>query len=128
MKDALKKLLDLLDAIGHEHEELFDTDVRQNMSNAIMDGFVRHRLQFEIPETYGMYSEEANAAVRGAITEYIAAANNRAEELGLKRFHERLNAVQDRTVRSVNGNDYDEFLGHSREDFFDEFGNVIRTQ
>src|SRR4051812_13305913 len=112
MKDALKTLLDLLDAIGIEHEELFDTDVRQNMSNAIMEGFVRHRLQYEITKDLGMFSEEGNTAVRNALTVYIAAANEKADELGLKTFHDRLNAVQDGSVRSVNGNDYDEFLGH----------------
>ena len=34
-------LLNRLEAIGKNHKELFDSDVRQEMSNAIMEGFVR---------------------------------------------------------------------------------------
>ena len=128
MKDALKKLLDGLDEIGSKHEELFDSDVRQNMSNAIMEGFVRQRLQYEVPQDFGMFSEAGNTAVHDAIAEYVATANEKADELGLSAFHDRLNAVQDGSVGSINGNDYDDFLGHSRNEFFDELGNVIRTQ
>jgi hypothetical protein len=128
MRDVLKKLLDLLDEIGNEHEELFDSDVRQNMRNAIMEGFVRHRLQYEIPQDFGMFSDEGNTAVHKAIAEFVATANDKADELGISAFHDRLNVVQDESVCSGNGNDYDEFLGHSRGEFFDERGNVIRTQ
>lgn len=128
MRDALKNLLDVLDEIANEHEELFDSDVRQNMRNAIMEGFVRHRLQYEIPSDFGMFSDEGNTAVHNAIAKYVANANENADELGIVAFHDRLNAVQDPSVRSSNGNDYDEFLGHSRSEFFDERGNVIRTQ
>ncbi|WP_147274353.1 hypothetical protein [Bremerella cremea] len=128
MRDALKRLLNLLDEIGNEHEELFDSDVRQNIRNAIMEGFVRHRLKYEIPQDFGMFSEDGNTAVRNAISEYVATGNKKADELEIRTFHDRLNVMQDDSVCSVNGNDYEEFLGHSRGEFFDEVGNVIRTQ
>ena len=127
MKDALLKLLERLDEIGNEHEELFDSDVGQNMGNAIMDGFVRHQLQYEIPHDFGMFSEEANLAVREAIAEYVSAANKKADELGIGAFHDRLNALQDDSVVTAQRNDYEEFIGHSRSEFYDELGNVIRT-
>jgi len=129
MKDILKNLLDRLEAIGDDHEELFDTDVRQNMSNAIVEGFVRRRQEqdFTAPEDFGMFAEKANEVVKSAIAQYIAEASQRADEVGLHSFHDRLNAVQDGSVRSIGGNDYDEFLGHSPPEFFDENGNVART-
>jgi hypothetical protein len=127
MKDTLKSLLDHLQTIGENHEELFDTDVRQNMSNAIVDGFVRHRHDYIVPDDFGMFSKEANRAVKAAIAQYIAAAIQKADEMELTGFHERLNAVQDSSVRSFGGNDYDEFLGHSPAEFFDQDGIVIRT-
>ena len=86
MRNALKRLLDRLDAIGVEHEELFDSDVRQRMSNAVLDGFVRNRQKYNVPHDFGMFSTEANAAVMGAIAEFIVTAKRTADELQIKSF------------------------------------------
>ena len=128
MKDILKKLLERLEAIGENHEELFDSEVRGRTGDAIMEGFVRHRHDYIIPDDLGMFSDESNADVKSAIARYISDANQRADELGLRGFHERLSAMQDGSVLSAGRNYYDEFLGHSRPEFFDENGNVIRTR
>ena len=128
MNDILKNLLDQLEGIGEDHEVLFDSDVRQNMSNAIVEAFVRSRKDYAVPDNLGMFSDEANDAVKSVIVRYIADASRKADEIGLLSFHARLSAVQDGSVRSYGGNDYDEFLGHSKPEFFDENGNVIRTQ
>jgi len=128
MKETLKELLDRLDEIGAEYEELFDSEVRQNMSNAIMNGFVRQRTGYEIPNEFGMFTDKANAAVKTAIANFIEMANREAEKMRLTTFHGRLSSLQDDSVRSTGGNDYDEFLGHSQPEFFDEAGTVIRTQ
>lgn len=128
MDDILKNLLDQLEGIGEDHEELFDSEVRQYMSNAIVQAFVRSQQDYSVPDNLGMFSDEANNAVKSAIVQYIADASRKADEIGLQRFHDRLLAVQDGSVRSYGGNDYDEFLGHSQPEFFDENGNVIRTQ
>ena len=40
MKDTLKKLLDTLDSISEEHEEVTDTDVRDQMYEAVYHGFI----------------------------------------------------------------------------------------
>lgn len=127
MREILVILLSRLDAIGEKHDELFDTDVRQNMSNAIMAGFVRRQQGYVIPDKMGMFSEQADADVVNVIAQYVAMANRRADELELKTFHDRLNALQDRSARSNRGNDYDEFLGHSPPEFFDASGIAIRT-
>lgn len=129
MKEILRKMLDRLEAIGEDHEELFDTEVRQAMSNAILDGFVRleKNQAYKLPEYFGMFSEKANEEVKATIAHFIAEAKRRADELKICRFHDRLNAVQDESVTSLGGNDYDEFLGHSPPEYFDETGSVIRT-
>ena len=128
MNTVLKRFLDALDSIGDQNEELFDSDVRQRMSNAIMEGFVRNRKDYEIPNDFGMFSEQANAAVRNAILNFVVMATHRADALGLSGFHERLLFVQDAAARSDAGNDYDDFLGHSPPGFFDEMGNVIQRR
>jgi len=127
LKDILKKLLDRLETIGENHEELFDSDVRENMGIAIMEGFVRRREDYTIPDDFGMFSKEGNEEVKSAIVQYITDARQKAEEDRINTFHDRLNALQDGTVRSLGGNDYDEFLGHTPPEFYDENGNVIRT-
>jgi len=127
METILKKLLDQLEAIGNDHEELFDSDVRQNMSDAIFYGFIRGRSDFIIPDDLGMFSEEANKQVKFAITTFITDANHEAKQAGIHRFHDRLNAVQNNSVDSFGGLFYDDFLGHSRPELFDENGEVIRA-
>ena len=74
MEEILRMLLNRLEAIGKDYEELFDSDVRQKMSNAIMEGFVRAKPGFVLPREFGLFTPEANAAVRTALAEYIAAA------------------------------------------------------
>ncbi len=128
MQEILKVLLDRLDEIGFEYEELFDSEVRQTMSKAIMNGFVRARNDCVIPSEFGMFTAKGNEAVKIAIVTFVEMATRKAEEMGLATFHGRLSALQDDSVHSVNGNDYDEFLGHSQPEFFDEAGTVIRTQ
>lgn len=128
MDDLLRKLLERLEAIAEDHEELYDSDVRQLMSNAIVDGFVRARNEHVIPDDFGMHSAQANAGVRSALDEFVFAANEKASELGIASFHGRLAVVQNGGVRTQQGNDYEDFFGHSRPELFDEFGNVFRTE
>ena len=128
MEEILRMLLNRLEAIGKDHEELFDSDVRQEMSNAIMEGFVRAMPGFVLPREFGLFTPEANAAVRTALAEYIVAADKEATMQGMTVFHDRLAAMQNADIHSEEGNDYDEFVGHSPPDVFDTAGNVIRTQ
>jgi hypothetical protein len=127
MDEILSHFLQRLEELGRQYEELYDSDVRQAIGNAVMDGFVRARAGFVVPTDLGMFSEKANGALREAIQGYLAAANERAGELGIVAFRDRLAAVQRPDVRTPEGNDYDEFLGHSPPEFFDDIGNVIRT-
>jgi serine/threonine protein kinase HipA of HipAB toxin-antitoxin module len=74
-----------------------------------------------------MFTAEGNAAVRTAVADYIAAATQKAAELGIIRFHDRMAHLQNRVVRSQQGYDYEEFFGHSPPELYDDAGNVIRT-
>jgi len=124
MKDILLGLLNRLKAIGDTSEELYDTDVRQAMGDAVIDGYVRAEHDYAIPEDFGMFSPEANAAVRKALLDYMLAANQKAAELGISRFHDRLATLQDRSVQIDEHRDYEDFLGHVRSDVYDAQGNV----
>ena len=95
------------------------------MSNAIFDGFIRHRSDFILPSDFGLYSTGANAVVRDALAEYIDGANARATGLRLNSFHERLSAFQDGGVKSDRGDYFDDLFGYSSPDAFDANGEMI---
>ncbi|HUT11543.1 MAG TPA: hypothetical protein VMY42_13665 [Thermoguttaceae bacterium] len=127
MEEVLRHLLNQLEQVGVDHEEVYDSECRERMGNAVMDGFVRDEGDFFLGDDFGLHSVEANRAVREALAEYIANARARAAELGLKTFHDRLAAFQNSDVESdKEGSFYDDFFGHSPPEAFDSAGNAIR--
>jgi hypothetical protein len=126
MEELLRQLLNRLEQIGNDHEELYDTECRERMGNAVMDGFVRDKSGFVLGSNFGLHAEEANLAVKEALAEYIANAKAKAAELGITDFHERRAAFQNSDVESdEEGSFYDDFFGHSAPEAFDSAGNVI---
>ena len=67
MEELLRRLLNRLADIGHDHEELYDTECRERMSEAVMNGFVRGASNYAMPDEFGLFSAEANLAVRQAL-------------------------------------------------------------
>lgn len=127
MDKLLLKLLQQLEKVAETNEEIFDTEVRERMGVACMDGFVRHESEFMLPSEFGLTTNDANAIVRAALDDYINAANEKASSLGIVQFHDRLTAFQNSNVVTEEGNDYEEFFGHTPGEFYDKKGNVIRT-
>lgn len=128
MNELLLELLNRLDAIGADnHEEIYDSECRSQMRRPIFLGFIKPEKGYVVPDDFGLYSPEANRAVREALVRYIDAANAKAAELGIHTFHERLAAFQTNDVRSdVEWNYFDDFFSWSNPDHFDEKGNVIK--
>lgn len=109
LRTALKDLLEKLERIGVSHEELYDSEVREGMSAAILRGFVDAEAGYDPPASYGMFAPEANVAVQSALREYIAAA--RAATVGLD-APARLAAFQDEAVATNGqGQYFDDFFG-----------------
>jgi hypothetical protein len=126
MDESLRRLLEELEAIGQNHEELFDSEVRKRMGAAVFDGFVKPMPGFSLPDSFGMYSEEADRLVKQALREYIESANRRAEELGLTAFSSRLNAFQNGDVSTDKEKNYhDDFFGWWSPEHFDADGNPL---
>jgi hypothetical protein len=111
MDAFLKQLLEELELVGEDHEELYDTDVRERMSDAICNGFLKPKAGYLLIDDFGMYSGEANCQIKAAIDRYIRAANERAEEIGLTAPNQRLTAFQNQEV-CTDGEQYpDDFFG-----------------
>ena len=124
MQALLLELLIDLERIGNDHEDLFDSEVRERIGEAVMQGFVRAIPDYSVRTDLGMFKPEADAAVRQLLIRYIAAANALAADKQIMRFHDRLAAFQDSDVRTPNGNDYDEFFGHTPPEYYNDDGTV----
>jgi hypothetical protein len=112
MKQALEFLLNEMDKILKEFEEVTDTDVREQMNEAIYHSLIEPKEDYILPNEFGMFSEEGNASVRAALSVFIDRASDDANELGLYTPQARLDAFQDIDVCSKEGNTYDEYFGH----------------
>jgi len=124
MDDILRQFLESLTAIESSHEELGDSDVRQMIGDAVMDGFVRATKNYVLPLDFGMRSSDANFVVREALRTFIHAANGQAKNQSLEDFHERLASVQNRNVQTAERRDYEDFLGHTPPECYDNLGRV----
>lgn len=127
MEQILQALLDRLADIGERHAEIFDSEVRERMSDTILSRFVRQEREHPLPHDFGMYSDDANEAVRRVLSEYIEAANDAAVDLGITGFRARLEALQDTRVRTKRTYDYEDFFGHIDPELFDDNGRLISS-
>jgi hypothetical protein len=127
MDQILLELLCDLERIGQSHEELYDSEVREQMGNAVMAAFVRQTPGYVFPDQFGMFSEAANAEVRKALASYVDRAIALAAQAMLRTFHDRLRAFQDRSVRTSSAVpvDYEDLFGHTPPEWYDDGGNVL---
>ncbi len=127
LEALLFDLLRRLERLGIDHEELYDSEAREQIGGIVMDGFVRRRQGFEMPERLGMVSDDADLELRQALAEYIEGSNKLADEIGLTSFHDRLAAFQNASVRTNPAIDvgYEELFGHTPPEWYDEAGNVL---
>jgi hypothetical protein len=120
MTSLLLALLERLEAIGEQHPELGDSDVRQMIGDAVMDGFVLADQNYLLSADFGMRTAEGNESVRAALDDYIRSATIAAKGSGNSEFHERLNTVQDQSVLTGTGRDYEDYLGHRAPGLYDK--------
>jgi hypothetical protein len=115
MKKALKQLINTLDKVFEEHEEVGDTDVREQMYEAVHKVFIVQQEGYTLPDRFGMFSDEGEKKVRAALVKFLVHPDVLAASKSLKTPEERLAAFQDADVESSEGNTYDEYFGHSEK-------------
>jgi len=113
IKNELKELLNNLDIVGEKHEEVGDTDVREQMSEVIQNQFIEPQEGYEQPESYGMFSEQGNKQVHIAISKFISTIVPKINSTGLTNAAERLNSFEDEDIESDDGMYYDDYFGSS---------------
>jgi hypothetical protein len=112
VKKALKQLLRGLDQIFDRHDEVGDTDVRERMFVAILNGFIKPVKGYKLPAKLGMFSDEGNALVRSVLQEFLAHPEIVVARKRLKSPEDRLNAFQDNDVETAKGTNISEYFGY----------------
>lgn len=110
LQKALQTLLEQLLNISEEHGELFDTEVREQMRDAIHNSFITPKTGYVLPEKFGMYEAKANQAVKTALQHYADTVKPLAEVQHLS-AQQRLEAFEDASVMAGDGLTPDEFFG-----------------
>src|SRR5688572_18661759 len=108
MREVLIRFLDALESIGVDHEEVYDTDVRERLAEAIERNLIAPGASVNVPAKLGMFSDEADERVVAALHRYLTDARRRADELGLDEAARRT-AVWDPEAASTSGATVDEF-------------------
>jgi hypothetical protein len=115
MKKALKQLLNALDKVFENHEEVGDTDVREQMFEAVLKSFIRPEKGYKLPREFGMFSDAGNKAVHAALSKFLSDPDLEATSRKLKTPKQRLDAFQNEDVESSEGNTHDEYFGYCDE-------------
>ncbi|HYP97389.1 MAG TPA: hypothetical protein VER96_01860 [Polyangiaceae bacterium] len=101
-------MFDEFGALADEHEEFTDSDVREAVHRTLTRYFVWGITEEELPVSYGMWSAEGDARVRGIIGEFLRCVLHEVLPIG----QPRLAMLQDRRIQASNGMEYDELFGH----------------
>lgn len=108
---AMASLLDDLDDIAAEHEELFDTDVRERLWAVVEEALIKGRSQTPVPQRFGMLTEEGDQRVRRAMEQHVARLRDVFETFGLDTPERRRKSFHNAALRSERGRTVSDFFG-----------------
>lgn len=117
IRDAVSSLYTELEKLSEQHDELFDTDVREALHETLSYVFVWGEPLPKMPVSYGMFSAEGDAAVAAVMERFIAAALPAASAEGLAVGQQRLDALQDESIETPAGEHFDLFIGDADQPF-----------
>ncbi len=114
LKTALISLVDELSSIEQDHEEIGDTDVREEMFEAISKTFISAEPGYVLPDSFGMFSDEGNQKVKAAISKFLSHSEVKDAALALTTPQERLDAFQD-PIETAAGQTQEEYFGYCEQ-------------
>ena len=114
-QQALQNFYDKLETLEKQYDELTDTDVREAIHLVLNRCFVWGHSCREWPVSFGMFSAVGDRDVSSAIKSFLS--EPAIVELTSKATPgvDRLRFLQDSSIRTPEGRQYDEFLGHVDE-------------
>jgi len=124
--ETLRDLLNRLDAVAAMYPEITDTDVRDHMSQAILQAFLHLDENYcYTPRSFAMFSDDGNTKVMAVLYAFISEAVEAAKREGFDTFHKRFAAFQNRSIVSDEGHNFDYYFGHWNTEDFDENGKRV---
>ena len=124
MEALLLELLHRLEAIGVEHEELFDDRAEEARSEVLFHGFLKLQADEPFPESFGMSTKEGDRLVRDVLGWFLPRARQAAQQEGLDTFHKRFAALRNKHIHTEEWSDTADFFGWWWDaSDFDEHGN-----
>lgn len=100
---ALSRAMNL---VFDDHGEITDTEIREQMFDAIFQGFLHQTPGYVVPETFDADSPEGDAAIRAVLTAFLKVAVPLATREGVDTPGKRLDAFN-----SDSSLELDEFFG-----------------
>jgi hypothetical protein len=125
MEPILHELLGRLYAIGEAHEELYDTEVSELITDAVYFGFLKPTPGYQMPDDLGLSTPAANAQLRTVLRDFIDRANAFADQAGWD-FHQRLDAFQNLDVTFGSQDvDYNDFFRYTPPEKYNAAGEPL---
>jgi hypothetical protein len=115
IKKALRQLLTAFDRIYAKHEEVGDSDVRDQMYVAIYRSFIQPQRGYSLPQKFGMFSDQGNDSVRVALHKFLTHPEVLAASRALKSPEDRFAAFQDDDVQTSEDTTCFEYFGYSNK-------------
>ncbi len=108
---SLAWLLEDLELIAIEHEEIFDTDVREQMWSFLEARFIRLNKNASLPESFGMFTDEGNDKVREAFARNTENLDTIIDIFSLDTYEKRKITFKNARLATRGGNRLDDFFG-----------------
>ncbi len=125
MDTILRELLERLRKIGEVHEELYDSEVAEVLTEVIHQGFLKATPGYQVPNDFGLETSAANSRLQTVLRDFIARAVAIADRSGWG-FHQRLDAFQDLDVTvGPESLDYNDFFRYTPPDRYDATGEPL---
>jgi hypothetical protein len=108
---SLSGLLDDLDDVAREHQEIFDTDVRERMWSYLHSRFILHDQNADLPEEFGMFSSEGNSKIKRAFDRNTKNLDAIIKVFDLNTMEKRSTTFTNPKLISENGSHLENYFG-----------------
>lgn len=109
---SMAALLEDLEAIGAEHDELFDTDVRERMWAIVDAALIKQTTEIAVPAELGMFTAEGNAKLRAALEFNLTRLRQVFAIFQLDTEQKRRASFFNPRLHTEQGRHVDDFFGH----------------
>ncbi|MCA8939300.1 MAG: hypothetical protein KDB07_05820 [Planctomycetes bacterium] len=115
LRARIERFYNELETLDQRFPETTDSDVCDYLHETLTHYFVWKQSLAKLPQVYGMFSAAGDRAMCKVVNAFLTEACALADEAGLEAGQARLDVLQDESIETEGGENYDLFLGHSDE-------------